>query len=168
MDEAIIFNLGNIPEDIAKEFRTRIAVRAVVVDGENNVGILHSQKLDYLELPGGKVEVGESREGAIVRECKEEIGSDVTPVQGLGVTKEYRRVTERINESTGFLSKVIAKNIDFIPDGEDEAKFDMEVIWISIDEAIQRLKESKSEEVATQQAFLRDLYFLEAAKRFLK
>jgi 8-oxo-dGTP diphosphatase len=36
------------------------------------------------ELPGGKVEEGETEAGAVVRECREELGIDVTACYRLG------------------------------------------------------------------------------------
>ncbi len=50
----------------------------------------------YWELPGGKVEPGESPESAVVREVREEIGCDVVAERRLGPivhTYEHARVT---------------------------------------------------------------------------
>lgn len=46
--------------------------------------LLHRPKKAWYELPGGKVEQGESKEQAAVRECKEELACDVTLINVLG------------------------------------------------------------------------------------
>lgn len=39
----------------------------------------------YWELPGGKVDHAEEEIGALVRECREELGVDVRPIERVGV-----------------------------------------------------------------------------------
>lgn len=59
--------------------KIRKAVRTIVIDGSK---ILITQyktekNLGYYDLPGGKIEEGETAEEASIRECKEETGIDV-------------------------------------------------------------------------------------------
>ncbi|MFN7696522.1 MAG: (deoxy)nucleoside triphosphate pyrophosphohydrolase [Deltaproteobacteria bacterium] len=68
---------------------TIVVAAAVVRDGDR---FLLTKRPDrghlpgYWEFPGGKLEAGESPEAALVRECMEECGIDVVPVDILDVT----------------------------------------------------------------------------------
>jgi 8-oxo-dGTP diphosphatase len=68
---------------------TVVVAAAVVREGER---FLLTKRLSkghlagFWEFPGGKVEEGESPEAALVRECQEEIGIDVVPIDILDVT----------------------------------------------------------------------------------
>lgn len=65
-----------------------IVVGAAIVNDRGQV--LAAQRAEPPELaggwefPGGKVEPGESEEAAIVRECREELGVEIEPVERLG------------------------------------------------------------------------------------
>lgn len=58
----------------------------VIRNGSGEILLLHRNKngFEQWELPGGKVELGESSEDAAVREIREELGVDVILVSRLG------------------------------------------------------------------------------------
>jgi 8-oxo-dGTP diphosphatase len=58
----------------------------ILLDEEDRIGLLHRNKkgVTQWELPGGKVETGESSEEAAVRELYEELGMIVTIERALG------------------------------------------------------------------------------------
>src|SRR4028119_372600 len=66
---------------------TVIVVGAAVLDGRR---LLAARRLEPpqlaggWELPGGKVEAGESEEEALVRECREELGVDIRLLRRIG------------------------------------------------------------------------------------
>lgn len=66
---------------------TVIVVGAAVLDGRR---LLAARRLEppHLaggwELPGGKVEPGESEEEALIRECREELGVDIRLLRRIG------------------------------------------------------------------------------------
>jgi 8-oxo-dGTP pyrophosphatase MutT (NUDIX family) len=64
--------------------RFRALAGAVVVDQEGRVLLLHRAAPPQWELPGGKVERGESRETAAVRELWEELGILVANLDPIG------------------------------------------------------------------------------------
>lgn len=68
--------------------KVRYAVRAVVME-DNKIFIERARAQTIIMLPGGGVEVGESKEDCIIRECQEECGLLVKPIKQLFVIKEY-------------------------------------------------------------------------------
>lgn len=73
----------NLRDGAAKEGIARLVVGAVVVRGER-VLLLRRRKEDFMggifELPSGKVEKGETLEGALRREVEEESGLKVAEI----------------------------------------------------------------------------------------
>ena len=74
---------------------------AIVRDGEQY--LVGSRRADqtlagYTEFPGGKVHSGETPSDAAIRECLEEAGLQVTPVESLGVVEhEYDHGPQRLS-----------------------------------------------------------------------
>jgi len=62
----------------------RKRVRAIIIDGKSIILMKRvKQGITYWVFPGGEVEKGESKEEALVRECKEELGIDIKVVKFL-------------------------------------------------------------------------------------
>jgi 8-oxo-dGTP pyrophosphatase MutT (NUDIX family) len=58
--------------------RVRQGAGALITTPDGRVVMYDVTYRDYLELPGGAVEVGESPPAACTRECREELGVDVS------------------------------------------------------------------------------------------
>ena len=91
MDVIKLINVENVSEEEAAKYKTREAARAIVFDDDNLIALLHATKNFYYKLPGGGIEAGETKEDALKRECKEEIGCNVEIIKELGSTVEYRK-----------------------------------------------------------------------------
>lgn len=77
----------------------------------------------YWELPGGKVEVGESELAAVVRECREELGVEVTPRARLGGDVDI-----------GSGSAVLRVYTAALADGQPQALEHTELRWLAAGE----------------------------------
>ena len=154
----------------AKVFdRFRQASRAVIFDGDR-IALLFVASGSYHKLPGGGLEKDESPEQALNREAKEEIGCEIEIISELGGIIEYKEYPDTgslKHESLGYIAKVVGERgrHDFTQT-EKDLGFEP-VQWFTIDEAIEALKSDHP--VGYQGKFIkvRDLVFLNEAKRLL-
>ena len=141
-----IINPENVSEEEAKDYPNREAGRAIVIDEDNKIAILHVTEKNYFKLPGGGIESGEDKIAAVKRECLEEIGCDVEIIGEIGSIIEYRKLLNPRNlkqTSYCYLAKVIG--IKGKPEyTEHEKKNGFENVWLSYDEALKALTESKA------------------------
>jgi len=72
----------------------KIRVRAIILT-QGRVLLIHRIKKDddYFVFPGGGVDSPESKEEAVVRECKEELGIDVRPGRVFMIQKSGKKET---------------------------------------------------------------------------
>lgn len=135
LDQSIIFPrifLGD-----RDGYRIRHAARAVVVDSNGAVALLHASGRDYYKLPGGGIDEGEDIQVALARELMEEIGSKAQVIESLGKVVEWKD-DERLNQiSHCFLTLLIGDkgNPNFT---EKEKAEGFGVVWAAnINEAIE-------------------------------
>lgn len=160
-------NPEDVSEEEVKNYRTREAVRAVVFDEKGNVALLCVSKENYYKLPGGGIEDGEDKITALYRECQEEIGCDIEIINELGFIVEYRKMFTLKQTSYCYLAKVKGeKGKPDFTDGEKEKGF--KVAWLSYEEAIKALNDSKAISVEGGSYIVpRDMAFIEEAKNSL-
>jgi len=89
-----------------KTYRIREAVRAVVVDDQNNLAILHVTNHRYYKLPGGGIKPDEDKITALKRECLEEIGCEIEVTAEIGKIIEYRKMWQLQQISYCYLAKL--------------------------------------------------------------
>src|SRR6266568_7173050 len=104
----------------------RIAASALIFDGER-VLLAHRRDIDWWNLPGGGMEVGETVDEAVCREVREETGLEVEVERLVGVyskpqkqevvltfrchiTSGALRATEEIRENRYFLPNALPHN----------------------------------------------------------
>ena len=68
----------------------RFCVRILLFNRQNEICVVKSEKYNYLQLPGGGIEDGESIIEALRRETEEETGYLITDIEPLGYTLEKR------------------------------------------------------------------------------
>ena len=154
------------PKDL-KEFEKRKAARAAVFDNEKNIAILKVGKHNYHKLPGGGVEEGENLAMALAREILEEIGCKISVVGEVGKIIEYRDKWNLEQESYCYLAKLVSKKgqSDFT---KEEKENGFAVLWVSLNEAIEKIKKDQPDDYEGKFIKARDLCFLEEAKKMLE
>ncbi len=103
-----------------------------------------------------------------MEQIQEEIGCDVEVIKELGFIIEYRKIFNLKQTSHCFLAKVKGPkgNPDFT-DSEKEKGF--EVVWLSYNEALRVLNESKAISIEGGSYIVpRDIAFVEEAKDLIK
>lgn len=146
----------------------REAARAVLEDGEGKIALMYSGKNKYYKLPGGGIELGESREEALARELREEVGANAEIIEEVGMIEEQRAVANNMQQlSYTYYCKVVGKigknNLD-----EGEKAADFQVMWVDLDEAIDLIKSCNNvpdRRLEDQFITRRDEIFLEEYKK---
>jgi len=146
--------------------KERKAARAVVLNEENKVGMLYVSKYDYYKIPGGGVEDNEDIKEALDRECLEEIGRCITIVEEIGIIREYREQFNLKQDSYCYLAKTTGSQMK--PDFTDEELLGVfQTVWFTLDEAIEKIKNCKPKNYEGAFIKMRDICFLEEAKKIL-
>jgi nucleoside triphosphatase len=112
-------------------------VGALIENGEGKVLLCDSHKWPGIyTVPGGHVELGETCEDALIRECKEEVGLDVTVIELLSI-QQVIHPKEFWNNDAHFIF------FDYLcrMQGKQEAKVDSDeiqsIIWVDPKEALE-------------------------------
>mgnify|MGYP001570610093 CR=1 FL=1 len=164
MKQLAIINPENSSEEEIKNYSVREAARAIVVDDEGKIALLHVSKANYYKLPGGGLEGSEDKIVALERECQEEIGCDIEVTGEVGIVVEYRKFCKLKQISYCYLAKVKGKKgKPNFTDKEIENGF--EEVWLSFDEARKALNESNADSIEGKLYIVpRDLILLKEAK----
>lgn len=139
-----LVNENGIGEEEVKIFKYRRVARVIAFDKEGKIALVHAKIKGYYALPGGGVKEDESLEEGAVREAREEAGCDIKITGEVGIVKEYLKIKELINEQFCYLADVVGEKHTLNLD-QYETEQGMEVIWVSVDEAISLLKTNTQE-----------------------
>lgn len=165
MKELKLINPENVSEEEVKSYRVREAARAVVFDDDDKIALLHVSKNNYYKLPGGGLESGEDKVVALRRECNEEIGCDIEVIKEIeSNVVEYRRFCSLKQISYCYVAKIKGKKgRPNFTDYEKEKGF--EAVWLSFEEAMKSLVESKASGIEGKAYIVpRDIFFVKEAK----
>ena len=149
---------------------TRITVRAVVINEENKVALLHLitdddfGHRDCFELPGGGKKKKESFHEGVIREVREETGYDVSIIKFLALVDDYYNLIHRNNHNYYYLvktNKFMGLNREAY-----EKEIIQELIFVDIDEAI-HLMENVHDDGVGLLVKQRELPILKLAKEYI-
>lgn len=129
---------------ISKEYAERPTVKAIIFDSEGNIAIVGKAVHHFFTLPGGGVDQDESLDQAIVRECLEEVGCEVSIERELGIIDDYRDRDSKHVVTHCYVAKVVGEKQAPSPT-EEEAKLGFFVRWVPIHEALNIIGENVAE-----------------------
>ncbi len=135
-------NPENATEKETANFKERTAIRGVVFDSDNKIGVLYVGKQKYHKLPGGGSEGRETDYDTLKRECLEELGCNIEITGEIGKVIECRKIFNMKQTAICYLAKVVGeKGKPFFTQEEKNNEF--EVKWLSIEETISLLDSDK-------------------------
>lgn len=145
--------------------KIREASRAVLFDENALIPLLFVSKYNYHKIPGGGIDYGEDRAKALIREVKEEVGSEIEITGEVGQIIEFRSKWNLKQTSYCYSGKVISKgDPDFT---EKELRQGFKLVWLSLDEAISKVENDRPRNYEGSFIQKRDIVFLKKAKRML-
>ena len=145
----------------------RIAVNAVLFDGEGNIALSYRGSNDYYTLPGGGVEAGEDFPTALKRELWEETGCDCVITGELGRIKENRSEYDFTQERYYYMARVVGEKGE-LHLTEEEIADHTSVAWYPIEDALHIIAEKRLRNYRRQFVQKRDVAALTEALAVLR
>ncbi len=148
-------------------YKLRKAARALVFNRDNQIAILFVSKNNYHKLPGGGVEKNEDLLTALKREVLEETGCNINvSPQSVSATIEYRDDFQQLQISYCYTADVtdVARDTSFT---KQEVSDGFQLKWVSLEGAINTLRNDQPNNYLGKFIRRRDLEFLLKAKDVL-
>lgn len=167
---SIILNLEDTEYPYKRITHTRIVVRGIVLNDNNEIGLCVVcrddifGKVKYYETPGGGKEENETITEGLIRELDEEIGYRCEVISELGIVNDFYNLIFRKNENHYFLCRIKEKTqIHHASKGDDYIK---DIVWMNIDKAIEEY-EKYEDKGLTKLVKQRELPIIKEAKKIL-
>lgn len=157
----------DLPDQDPDNFDSRRAARAVIIDDDGRILMIHVTKYDYYKCPGGGIQDSENIEFALAREMIEEAGCKGDIVSEIGTIQELRSKYGLKQISYLYLVRLTEIGQNNLEQDEQEDGF--EVVWFeNIDDAISTLEKVKQDEYSAMFMAKRELITLYEAKSVIE
>jgi len=153
------------PED-ESNIKIRETSRAILFDENNLVPLLYIAKNNYHILPGGGIDEGEDKTQALVRECLEEVGSEIEIKSEVGKIIEFRSEWNLKQISYCYFGKIISKGEPNFT--EKELSLGFKIVWLTLKEAINKIENDNSENYEASFIQKRELTFLKKVEQIVQ
>jgi len=162
-----LVNPEYVSEEEGVSYLVREAARAVVVDRDLRLALLHVSRDGYYKLPGGGMEEGEDDVTALRRECREELGCELEILGEIGMIVEYRKMFSMKQVSYCYFARVQgSKGKPTFTLKEKEEGF--EVVWLPYTEALKVMVYSNATTLEGREYIVpRDTIFIRGAEERL-
>ncbi len=146
--------------------KTREASRAILFDENGLTPLLFVAKYNYHKLPGGGIDEGENKAQALVRECFEEVGSEIKVDGEVGKIIELRSKWNLKQISYCYYGKIISKGEPNFTEKELNQGF--KIVWLSLKDAISKVENDKPENYEGSFIQKRDVEFLKKTEQIVR
>jgi 8-oxo-dGTP pyrophosphatase MutT (NUDIX family) len=154
-----------LDSDHQQKYAIRRAARAILLNKDSQIALMHVSSDNYYKLPGGGIDEGESIDNALKRELFEEVGArEIDVILELGRVDSYLDQVRTKSEHVCFVAKTLKPTVE--PSRtEKEVAEGYNTVWVdSIDEAIKLVESGTPSEYGHDFERLRELAFLEYYK----
>jgi len=165
---------STVHPDINSEHQSsfeRIATRAIVLKGDK-ILLLYTERYDDYTLPGGGVDAGEDLLCGFKRELREETGAkNIRNINEFGLYEEvrpwYKDNFDMMKMKSYCFSCEIDEQLGTTNFEDYEIKNGMQVVWLSIIDAIQHNEKTIAESGKKGMSVERELYLLKLIQKEL-
>lgn len=160
----------NAPDFDDSKAWQREAVRAILLNTEGKIALIHAQKYNYYKLPGGGIQPNENHEQALRRELLEEVGAEIKIIGEVGKIEELRTGSNHMRQiSYTYIAEVVGEIGETHLEADEQAE-EFKTVWAAADEAEKLLRFGNvSSEKGLSQRFmtLRDELFVKEYKKIV-
>lgn len=161
-------DFGRLSQVKTGQYWQRLAVRAVVLDEQGKIYLMHMSKRGTYKLPGGGVDDGEDPHSALSRELMEEVGVDIEVIDEIGQVIEYRDGPMMEQISLCYLAKQVGEKGEAALEPGEIAVGMREIQADGIDHAIELVASSLPSDGDGQFMYKRELAILHNAKKIIE
>lgn len=137
--------------------RYRLGARGIVFNDDNKIAILYKRMKNEYKLVGGGIDENEDPVKAFKRECLEEAGCKVDIDDCLGTIDELKTLDDFKQTSYIYIAHVL-EDLEHTNFTEQEEGEGSELLWLNIEEAMEKIKDSESKLVASKHESDKSVY----------